>query len=254
MMMLQHPTKVESETGIPGPYITNTTADNVQLPPGTQAMYQFIGDLDTVSLHPIEMRAAGTSDDHTSTREQLTELVVHSEIGSPSETVRPITTNIVQSGAASIPAGGVDDTEVQMRSPPRWELSNVTNKSGRAKTTQTQRKKATNAGLKQSTRLVAAVANGADPSVAELEKAVTNGVTYEYATALRALSVILSKGSKIVVAERRNKPPTPTENLRTVFLSKDLIRVKLKLRIFKIAGSMITKKHAPPWNYRENSI
>ncbi|KAE9033356.1 hypothetical protein PR003_g10551 [Phytophthora rubi] len=217
-----HPpvTDTQSETVLPGADGPSSKSGEIQLSPETRALYEFINDLDPSSLHQTELVTNDTSGNHDNTRVNVPEVMVSAEIVEQCETVHPSNEKSSTNSAASSTSDNDSDEQTPLR--PRWMLSKVTKKAGRARITQTERKKAKSAGLKESERFVAAVAAGADPSVAVLEEAVTNGVTNRYATALRALSIIQSPRAKIILAERRNKPPTTTDKLRSVLPLKRL--------------------------------
>lgn len=79
-------------------------------------------------------------------------------------------------------------------SPPQWTISKTTIKSGRTNVTNAVRKEEENAALKQTTRVVNAVAGGTVPSVTVLLEAIASGATYrKYAIGFRALSIVQQK-------------------------------------------------------------
>ncbi|KAE9214874.1 hypothetical protein PF004_g14923 [Phytophthora fragariae] len=163
-----HPpvTDRQSETVLPGADGPSSKSGEIQLSPETRAVYEFINDLDPSSLHQTELLTNDTSGNHDNTRVNVPEVVVSAEIVEQSETVHPSNEKSSTNSAASSTSDNDSDEQTPLR--PRWMLSKVTNKAGRARITQPERKKA---GLKESEIFVAAVAAGADPSVAVLEEA-----------------------------------------------------------------------------------
>ncbi|KAF4035941.1 hypothetical protein GN244_ATG12028 [Phytophthora infestans] len=113
-----------------------------------------------------------------------------------------------------------------------WKVSKTAKKSGRPKIKRAERKKETLEELRQTNRLVDAVANGDTPSLSILEEAVTNGATYKFAPAMRALSIIQTKRAKITVIHRGKKQPTSTKNVMTVLPRQIIDACEVQVALF----------------------
>ncbi|KAE9031834.1 hypothetical protein PR002_g9492 [Phytophthora rubi] len=136
-----HPpvTDTQSETVLPGADGPSSKSGEIQLSPETRALYEFINDLDRSSLHQTELVTNDISGNHDNTRVNVPEVVGSAEIVEQSETVRPSNEKSSTNSAASSTSDNDSDEQTPLR--PRWMLSKVTNKAGRARITQTERKK-----------------------------------------------------------------------------------------------------------------
>ncbi|KAF4129558.1 Ulp1 protease family C-terminal catalytic domain-containing protein [Phytophthora infestans] len=114
-----------------------------------------------------------------------------------------------------------------------WKVFKTAKKSGRPKIKRAERKKETLEELRQTNRLVDAVANGDTPSLSILEEAVTNGATYKFALAMRARSIIQTKRAKITVIHREKKQPTPTKNVMTVLPRQRIDACEVQVALFQ---------------------
>ncbi|POM69320.1 Hypothetical protein PHPALM_14399, partial [Phytophthora palmivora] len=190
-----------------------------QLSPNGRALQAFIDDLDTANLNPVDQEnSTNSSSLQTDQQFNITksiETVSPPETGKQSDSVQEAEMEQATNAVMEERSASESDATEPIR--PKWMISKITRKAGRPKINQAARKTALNQGLKQTLKLVTAIAAGTVPSLKVLLEAVENGASYKYVKPLRALTILQqTKRAKINVFERRNKQPSPIERIMSV--------------------------------------